>query len=68
VNRDSQRDDVTVVDEAYSLQARGRAVARRRPTRWTAKVARDDADARISTIDGGTREIMKEIVGRGPGL
>ncbi len=32
------------------------------------QVARDYEDARISTIYGGTTEIMKEIVGRGLGL
>lgn len=32
------------------------------------RVARDYEDARISTIYGGTTEIMKEIVGRGLGL
>ncbi|WP_018156430.1 acyl-CoA dehydrogenase family protein [Demetria terragena] len=32
------------------------------------RIARDYEDARISTIYGGTTEIMKEIVGRGLGL
>ncbi|ANS78181.1 Butyryl-CoA dehydrogenase [Serinicoccus hydrothermalis] len=32
------------------------------------QVARDYEDARVSTIYGGTTEIMKEIVGRGLGL
>ena len=32
------------------------------------RVARDYEDARISTIYGGTTEIMKEIIGRGLGL
>ncbi len=32
------------------------------------RVARDYEDARISTIYGGTTEVMKEIVGRGLGL
>ena len=32
------------------------------------RIARDYEDARITTIYGGTTEIMKEIVGRGLGL
>ena len=32
------------------------------------QVARDYEDCRISTIYGGTTEIMKEIIGRGLGL
>ncbi len=32
------------------------------------RIARDYEDARISTIYGGTTEIMKEIIGRGLGL
>jgi len=32
------------------------------------RIARDYEDARVSTIYGGTTEIMKEIVGRGLGL
>lgn len=31
-------------------------------------IARAYTDARISRIDGGTTEIMKEVIGRDPGL
>jgi len=35
---------------------------------WEYPIARAYADARVTTIYGGTTEIMKEIVGRGLGL
>jgi alkylation response protein AidB-like acyl-CoA dehydrogenase len=36
--------------------------------RWAVPIARAWADARVQRIDGGTNEIMKEVIGRSMGL
>ena len=63
--RRSLATDETASHTRHPQYARGR---RHAPNMKEYRIAQDCLDARITTIYGGTTEMMKEIVGRDLGL